>query len=342
MERVLAEQTQEERTEAVRRVLVWYLYAADAGRRALLPYSAAVPLVPVGEIEVIDNFEVALQAMRWFEAERLNLLATIRQASELGQYDIGWKLAMASSSFFELGSYWSDWEENHRIGLASALALGDLLGEAANTLMLGDAAWRIGRLDEAAEKYERAVQLGRDVSIGWLEGFALRGLGLVHEGLDDVAEASGHFESAMRVFRSSGFRRGEAMSLLSLGKCARALGDLPRAVSSCAEAVAILEEIRDAWTVAWGRLDLAASLQGLGRTSDAVAQLRQAAGIFGEFRDQGSEAQTLVSLGELLLAAGDLVGAHVSWSRAANIYEAINDLRSMEIRVRLGGLGHAA
>jgi hypothetical protein len=127
MECALADQTQEERTQAIRRVLIWYLYASDAARRAILPYSAAVPLVPAGQVERIDRFGTAPEATQWLMTERLNLLAAMRQALELGQYDVAWKLAMASSSFFELCSYWSDWEENHRIGLEAALALGDPL-----------------------------------------------------------------------------------------------------------------------------------------------------------------------------------------------------------------------
>jgi tetratricopeptide (TPR) repeat protein len=116
--------------------------------------------------------------------------------------------------------------------------------------MLGDVAWRLGRWAEAAETYEHAARLAHDLSVGWLEGFALRGLGLVHEAQENFDAASELFDSALSVFRSSDFRRGEGMSLLSLGKCARAVGDLPRAVAYGAEAVATFEGIQDTWTVA--------------------------------------------------------------------------------------------
>jgi tetratricopeptide (TPR) repeat protein len=205
-------------------------------------------------------------------------------------------------------------------------------------VLLGDAAWRLGRLDDAAQKYNHAARLGHDLAIGWLEGFALRGLGLVHEGQEEIDVASEYFESALGVFRSSGFRRGEAMSLLSLGKCARALGDLPQAVANATQAISIFEDIHDAWTVAWGRLVLAASLGDLGRTGEAISQVRQAVRVFEEFKDYRSEATGLVSLGERLREAGDLAGVRDCWIRAADLYEALDDARSTEIRTRIDEL----
>ncbi|MBC6465257.1 tetratricopeptide repeat protein [Actinomadura alba] len=338
VERALADETQEERTQAVRRVLSWYLLTADAARRAYLPYSPAVPLVPAGQVEVTEAFADGPEAMRWFETERLNLLAALRQAIELGQYDIGWKLPMATTGFYELQSHVSDWENNHRIGLQSALALGDPLGEATNRVMLGDVAWRLGRWVEATDMYEHVARLAHDLSVGWLEGFALRGLGLVQEAQENFDAAAELFDSALSVFRSSDFRRGEGMSLLSLGKCARSVGDLSSAVAYGAEAVATFEDIQDTWTVAWGKVALAESLTDLGRRVEAVAHLRSAVEVFRRFGDQRSETLGLLPLGELLLESGDADGARDCWSKAADLQEALRDPTATETRARLAGL----
>jgi tetratricopeptide (TPR) repeat protein len=335
IERVLAEETQEERTQAVRRVLSWYLLTADRGRRAILPFSPSVPLVPAGQLELTREFDDGPEAMRWFDQERRNLLAAMRQTTELGQFDIGWKLAVVVTGFFELRSYWAEWEENHRAGLAAAIALGDQFGEAVNLLMLGDVAWRLHRFDEATEGYERAAVLGHDLSVGWIEGFALRGQGLIQEEQGNVGAAFELYESSSQVFRSDGFRRGEGMSLLSLGKCARALDDPARAVAFGTEAVAIFEEINDTWTTAWGSLALATSLMDLNSNLDAMTHLRHAVDVFRKFADHRSEAQALVSLGEVLRRSGDVTEARTCWSRAAELYEALDDQQSAEIRTRL-------
>lgn len=332
IERASAEERQEDRTKAVRRLLTWYLLTADAGRRAILPYSASFPLVPAGGITVIEEFESGPVAMRWFDAERRNLHALLRQASELAQLDIVWKLAIAVSGYLELGSYWKEWEDAVTIGLAAAQTLGDRLGEAASLSVLGDAAWRDGRPDEAIERYERAATIAHEMAVGWLEGFGLRGQGLIHQERRHFDRAAEFFESALRVFRSSGFRRGEGMSLLSLGTCARELGDLQTALSHGTAAVEIFEEIGDTWTVAWGGFDLGASYVAAGRLTEAMTALRTAVAIFDDFGDRRCQAQSLALLGDVLRDSGDRRAADDCRRQAAELYELLGDPRATEMR----------
>jgi tetratricopeptide (TPR) repeat protein len=337
-ERASAEESQEDRIKALRRLLTWYLLTADAGRRAILPYSASFPLVPAGDITVIDEFDNGPAAMRWFEAERLNMRALVRQADELAQLDIVWKLAIAVSGYLELASYWTEWEETVARGLTAARTLGDRLGEAASLSILGDAAWRGGRLDEAIERYERTAEIAREIAVGWLEGFGLRGQGLIQEERGHFDVASGFFESALQVFRASGFRRGEGMSLLSLGRCARTLGDLETALSRGAAAVEIFEEIGDTWTVAWGGFDLAASYVAAGRLAEARAVLTKAVAVFADFGDRRCQAQSLELLGAVLRDSGDPRAAGDCWRQAAELYEALADPRAAGLRERLADL----
>lgn len=321
---------------AVRRLLTWYLLTADAGRRAVLPYSASFPLVPAGGIAVIGKFESGPAAMRWFDAERLNLHALLRQASELAQLDIAWKLAIAVSSYLELGSYWKEWEDTLKAGLTAAQTLGDRLGEAASLSILGDAAWRDGRLDEAIERYERTATIAHEIAVGWLEGFGLRGQGLIHEERRRFEAAAEFFESALRLFRSSGFRRGEGMSLLSLGTCARELGDLQTALSNGTAAVEIFEEIGDTWTVVWGSFNLGASYVAAGRLTEAVSALRTAVAVFDDFGDRRCQAQSLALLGNVLHVSGDSQAAGDCRRQAAELYELLDDPRAADVREQLG------
>jgi tetratricopeptide (TPR) repeat protein len=338
-ERATADESVEDRTRALRRLFVWYLHTTDAGRLAILPHSAEVPLVPLNDIVAPDPFDNASDAMTWFTGERLNLRDAIRQAFHLGQYDITWKLAMASSSFFELQSYWADWEDNHRVGLSAALALGDPLGEASNTLLLADAAWRIGNTDDAIEKYERAAGLGGTLSIGWLAGYAHRGLGLIHQKHGDHPTAAREFTTALGVFQSAGPPRGEAMTLLSLAQSARTLGDLDTAHAVGMRALTIFEELDDPWSLAWGRLDFAKTLVAADRTEQAIQQLRQASDVFDVFKDHRSDATACELLGEQLLRAGDIPGTRESWARATRILTAFDDPHAADLQARLDRLG---
>jgi tetratricopeptide (TPR) repeat protein len=334
-ERTVAEDSQQERTDAVRRVLSWYLLTADRGRRAVLPHSPTAPLLPAGRIESIVDFTDGPSAIRWFDTERLNLLAALRQAVELGQLDIAWKLPMAAGGFFELRSHGVEWAEIHELGVAAARALGDAFGEGANLVVLADAAWQLGQYEQAVNHYHRAASIGHELEVRWLEGFALRGLGLVREEQGDIEAAATHFAAALDVFRAAGNKRGEGMSLLSLGKCARARGQLTSAVEAGREAVAIFERIEDTWTIAWGQLALAASLAELDELAEAITALEQAATVFRDFEDQLSEASALALLGDLHARSGDRTTASQSWLRAAELYEALGDDKAADLRARI-------
>ncbi|TKA11915.1 tetratricopeptide repeat protein [Actinacidiphila oryziradicis] len=338
-EQAAAEDSQGERTQTVRRLLTWYLLVADLGRCAILPHSAAVPLVPARRVEIRSAFADSTEAMRWFATERVNLLAALRQATESGHLDIAWKLAITTSGFFELRSYWLDWEDSVRAGLAAAQALGDEFGEAVSNLILADVSWRNGQLEEAADQYRQASRIAHDIPVGWIEGFASRGLGLLREEQGDATGAQGCFQAALRVFRASEHRRGEGMSLLSMGKCARASGDLTQAIAHGEAAVEIFADIDDPWTLAWGALPLAAALADAGRHDDALNHLRPALEVFRGFDDRRSEAMALLSLGDVCRDSGRLTEAHAYWSLAADLYEALGDPRHEEIRGRCGGGG---
>ncbi|MFF5229646.1 ATP-binding protein [Dactylosporangium sp. NPDC000521] len=337
LERVRAEESQVRRTVAVRRLLTWYLHVADAARYAVLPYSVVVPLVPVGELELPDGFESGPAAMTWFEAERFNLIALLRHAHEVGQYDICWKMAMASSALFEIGSYWSDWEDNHRLGLAAAVALGDEFGEAANTQLLGDAAWRLGGLEDARVRYSRSAELAHRLAIGWLEGFAFRGLGLVAEERGEFGTALGHYHDAIVVFREHDVRRGVAMSMLSLGKCKRELGDLGEAIAMQRQAISILKEIGDVWSVAWASLALAQSLADASNVDESTDALKSAITVFRRFQDYRAEIAASLTAADRYEEIGNPTQAIEHLVRVVELYSILGDARAgaVEERIRL-------
>lgn len=91
-ERALAEDTDEDRAAAQRRVLDWYLhtaYVANSAMPHLPPYfaldAAAEGCVPL-------TFATIRQALDWYETEHANLMASIRMAAETGHHVVAWKI----------------------------------------------------------------------------------------------------------------------------------------------------------------------------------------------------------------------------------------------------------
>lgn len=86
-----------------------------------------------------------------------------------------------SDGFFELKSYWADWRDIHLTGLRAARSAASRLGEAANLRCLGDAYWRMEQRESALDCYRQGANASREVNDPWVEGFSLRGQGLIHE-----------------------------------------------------------------------------------------------------------------------------------------------------------------
>ncbi|GLW91127.1 ATP-binding protein [Actinokineospora globicatena] len=336
-ERCEREDPQRGRTEAVRRVLGWYLWAADAARVAFLPYSNDVALPPAPDVP-LPEFASPAAAREWFETERFTLLAVIEQATDLGHYDIAWKLPVVVDGFFELSAYWTDWQGIHQAGLAAAKALPDTVGMSANLLGLGDYHWRFGELEAAVAAYTECARLARRIGHSWLIGFATRGLGLASAELGDVEAAMGYYREALSVFDAAGLRRGSGMALLSIGKVQYRLGNLTDAVDHCERAIAVFAGIGDKWSEAWGAVPLIQAYRDLGSFDEGVALARTAVAIFAEFADHRSEAAVLVELGEVHLLRRDPSSAATAWHRAAALYEDIGDPTAIAVRTKIGRL----
>lgn len=325
------EESQRERTHAIRRMMGWYLLSADAARRSVLPHSHAVALVPPGDAPLPALADVAA-AMNWYELERLNLLSVLRQAMDLGQYDIAWKLPVVADGFFELRSYWLEWVAIHEDGLLAARAIGDRTGEASNTFCLGDAHWRLGHQEQALRHYESSITMAAAIEDRWLEGFSLRGQGLILQERGQFEESVPYFERALTVFRQSRIPRGEGMALLSLGVSSRGLGRFEEAARYGEQAVAMFRAIDDDWSIAWGLASLAEALTELGSPAAATARLAEALAIFQRFADRRSEATVHVAYGRAAHVQGDGAQARHHWSLALDAFDGLDDPRADEIR----------
>ncbi|MFD5633602.1 ATP-binding protein [Streptomyces sp. NPDC127077] len=335
-ERSAAEDPIRLRTDAVRRMLTWYLLVTDKCRQTVLPYSAEVPLLPARDLYIPDSFISRTAAWRWFERERLNILSALQQALDIGQLDIAWKLALSASGPLELRSYWAEWESSAKAGLSAAQMLGDELGEAASYLILGDASWRIGRTGDAYAQYEEAADIGARIDVFWIEGFAQRGMGLLCQESENDVAAFQHFEEALRIFRLNGHQRGEGMSLLSVAKLHHMQRDLVKARELVERALQLFSEINDVWTLAWGKLTYASVLIDMKLDDQATGSLQEALDVFTDFGDRRSEAAAAERMGEILYRRGRIDQAKRYWAQAADALAAIGDPRQEDMRQRTG------
>ncbi|ASW55935.1 tetratricopeptide repeat protein [Plantactinospora sp. KBS50] len=337
VERSRLDETADEVERARDRILRWYLDRAYAAYRIILPQGRPVPGLAVTDGDLL--FGDLDEALRWCEAERLNLLDIIRLAEATGNHAYAWQTALACMAFFERRSYWNSWVDSHLIGLRCARRHDDRVAEGLLLLCLGDAYWDRRQLDQALHHYSAALAAGQDAGDRWTAGFALRGRGLVHEDSGQFEAAIEFAEGSLDMFRELGEERGEGLSLMSLGNAFRGLGRSAEAINAYESATAIFRRLDNAWSQALVELHLGQALRQAADNVGAFTVLSRAGERFGRLGDKRHAAIAADHAGDAALADGRRDEARNLWSSALLTLVNLDDPLAAEVERKLAELG---
>ncbi|MER6827048.1 hypothetical protein ABT352_13770 [Streptosporangium sp. NPDC000563] len=97
-DQVQQEEPSEERENALRRVLEWYLHTADAAQSWINPAEARVELTPPADGVQPLTFPDYNAAVDWSERDHTNLLQATRIAASTGQDRLTWQLSAVLSN----------------------------------------------------------------------------------------------------------------------------------------------------------------------------------------------------------------------------------------------------
>jgi DNA-binding SARP family transcriptional activator/Tfp pilus assembly protein PilF/DNA-binding XRE family transcriptional regulator len=260
-ERAEAEEPMATRHDAIERLGRWYAASARQATATAIPHRIAPP---APGLEPALTFPSAQAANTWLEAERENLIATVRQDAEADLPTLAWLLADAASGVFRQRQRSHEWISTAHIGLAAAERDGNPYGLVAmhECLARGYAA----RADQRTAIGHYREALSAATSLGWLEAeiSALENLGNAHQDVGEVAQARPAFEQALQLSRQTGLRFWEAACLNDLGNNERqGRGDLGAAERYYRQALAINEELPAGQpNVNLGNLGIVAHLRG--------------------------------------------------------------------------------
>ena len=288
------EDSRADRQAAVRRLLDWYLYRADAAAMVLYPHRLRLPV----EVEsaVRTDLVDAAGALAWLDDERANLAAAVAHAARHGPHPVAWLLADTLRGYFWLRMHTVDWSGVCHDALAAAEADGDLQAQAATLVSIGDLHYRQDRHRPAIEVLRRALALAERT--GWLEGqaAALGYLGSVHRDSGRMREAAHWHGRALALYRRIGSAYGEAVVLSCLGRAHRQLGALTEAAGYHARALSLYREIGSRHGELVTLHDLGQLEHGGGRVDRAVGNLERALALAREIGDLGNAAYCLSTL----------------------------------------------
>jgi NB-ARC domain/Tetratricopeptide repeat len=230
-ERALAEDGDEGRAAARRRVLDWYLYTAYAANSAIT-HDLNIPLDAPAECCTPLTFTTIRQALDWYETEQANLMASIRMAAETGHHGAAWKIPATMWGHFLIRKPWHDVITAHQLGLAAAREIGDRTGEAYMLGFLGYA-HRVRRPEEASRYCHQALAVFGELGDRRGQAYVLNFLGLAHRELRRSEEAIGYCDQSLAICRELGDRLGQARYLTSMSAILRGLRRSEEAIGYC-------------------------------------------------------------------------------------------------------------
>jgi DNA-binding SARP family transcriptional activator/Tfp pilus assembly protein PilF len=331
-ERAVADLTAEERDGAVGRLLDWYMRTADAAALAVSPHRYNVPLDDAQGGPPPLSFAGIEDALGWYDAERVNVVAATRQASAGGRHEVAWRLSAPLFTVFNRRGNWADLVSTHRIALDSARQVGNRQGEAWVLNNLGEALG-YSRESEGIDLLEQALTIRREIGDRMGEAQTASNLADAYVVLGRTKEALDLLHRALDLSREVGFRYAEGAALNNLAEAFLELDRLEEAVDFLLQARRTFDEIKLPTGTGYALHNLGRAYLQLGRDAEALDSLQQAVTVHRSTGDRRREAFALRYLADAQDRAGQAAGARASRTLAAAIFDELGDTaQAAEVR----------
>jgi tetratricopeptide (TPR) repeat protein len=349
---------------AIRRAVTWYLRSADAAQAWINPAEARVEIHPLPDDRQPASFASYDEAVRWFDLERANLAAAVRQAAEHGMDELTWRLAVVLRAIYMRFNTFGDWIATSEAGLQAASGLGDQAATAELLESLGMAYTQAHNVELGTSYHRRALESRRQIGDRRGIGLSLNSLGLgllrshqfaaaesaftesleVFLGLADTqwppviranlaeviiglgrsSEAESLISAALIAFRERGDHGGEGNALRLLSMVRRRQGDLEGARTAAEQAVSIAQAHHNPMWEGYWLLELGAAQQLSGDLDGSLASFGQAAALEHRLGDRTREAQAWDGAGQVNAQRGNLATAIGLHAKAAEVFGSHN------------------
>lgn len=356
-----------DRRAAITRLLATWLGLADRAAARLppsllTPHAGPAPRrVPPGVPEPAGPGA----AVHWFDTERRALLGAVALAAEQGMAGLAAELVTALVPYFDMRSFYDDWEVTHRRALGAARAAGDLRAESVllrtvaqlylyqdrydesgtairgsrdlcarrgdrrgvglADIGLGSLHRVLGRHDDALVGYHAALPVFDVDGERHIAAQVCASIANVHRAADRTGEARCWLDAALRRARVSGDGHRLARILTDQGELELRSGDPATARDRLREALAVFDDLDDDRCGAYARLSLARAHAADGETAEAHRMLSRALATFDRIGNRRGRATGLMVRGELAAAAGRAAAARHDLRWATRLWRDLGD-----------------
>lgn len=327
-----------DRAEALRRLVDYFLRAAEAADRLITPFRYRVPIEVLGRAAALPPLGDYDSALEWLTDERGNLTDACLAAGAAGFDAACWQLAYTLRGYYYLTKSWRPWIATHETAESAAHRGGDVRAEAMIVNNLGLAQLERGSAEAAAACYRQAEQLFAAVPDPHGENTARANLAWLLYGEHRYSEFIAAMRPVLAFYEECGAVRNAAITLRGIGLAKAALGQF-------AESAADLRHALEVFTRMGLRLDIAMTWNGLGETHQRAGDSQLASAAFTEALTTGAgsgsefeQARAHHRLGELAAGAGDPDTAREHWAYALDRYRLLGVPQAAEVQAALEDL----
>ncbi|MFI5882400.1 AfsR/SARP family transcriptional regulator [Streptomyces sp. NPDC051554] len=335
--------SEQERSDALRRLIDFYASATDRADRLAYPRRTRPGLSytpPRGGTPHWSDADADADAARsWLAAEHTNLLAVEACARGQGQPEIAARLAYAMSGFLNAECHWNDAHTVLRPAADHWSRTGDSAALCRTLSQLSALHAHTGRYPEATETGERALEIARRTEDVAAEAEALRTLGTLNWHLGEHRTALVLFQKSFSLTALSGDPWDRARGYNNIAVTLLFLGEHDRAREHFEKALTGFTETND-YTA------LGKALNNLGDLDMRVGDLESARRFFKKalfYLEQSGNrhdrATVRGSLADALTESGDTNAASVLYQETLSEFRALGDQKSQADT--LIGLGEA-
>ncbi|GAA1984217.1 AfsR/SARP family transcriptional regulator [Catenulispora subtropica] len=283
-------------------------------------------------------------ARAWLRAERANLEACLKHATDTGDAHRVVDLSAGLSEVLRIDGPWSRARELFTRAARIAADLGDPLAQANHLADLGVTARLAGDYPAATAALTEALALYRTLGDRLGEANVSTDLAIVHTQTGDRPTALACGTTALELYRVLGDAKGEADALAQIGAIHQVGGDNALGLDCFERALRISVRIGDTRGQAVAHTNLGLGRRALGQLPEAMLALDIAQGLMAEIGDQRGQANTATDLGIMRRMTGDLAGAAAALADGLRLFRALGDrfgqavaLSEQGIVRRLGG-----
>ncbi|MCS7478912.1 BTAD domain-containing putative transcriptional regulator [Umezawaea endophytica] len=332
-----AEQHDDERHDATRRLLDHYLHTALAACARLYPHR--IPLTPADPAPGTTPEEVAGpdQALAWYGAEHHVLPAAVDLAAATGFDRHAHRLAWSLASYLNQFGHHHEWARTQRVAISAAERVGDDDSRAEAHISLGQACGRAGDFTRAHAELSTALTLYLRLGNAAGQAAAHGSLAWACRFLDRHEDYLEHSLRSAELYRITGRKEGECRALNAIAFYYIDLGDYERSLVHGHQALAIAEEVGDLDSEANLRDTVGVAYHRLGDHVRAVEHLRRAASLCVEHCSHDDQVTIFGSLGDALHASGDPAEARQAWQRALDLAKNLPGADVDQLRAKLRG-----